>query len=95
VDRILDEVVQQSAARDSNSTIPVAEIEVGLAYTYYWTNTVRSVIRVGCLAQTWWGLGNSSNSSPVFGGTFGPETGANSHNDLTILGLNVMAGIEF
>jgi hypothetical protein len=87
--------VETTASRNANSTIPVGEVEAGLQYTHYWTNTWRTVLRVGCFAQTWWGIGNSSNSSPVFNGLGGVESNAHSNENLTLLGLNVMAGIEF
>lgn len=83
-----------TASRTRDGTLPILELEAGVQYAQ---NVGRSIVflRLGCNGQSWFGAGNSSDSSPTAlpGGIYDPN--GQSRSNLTFLGASVMAGIYY
>lgn len=83
-----------TASRTRDGTLPILELEAGLQYAQ---NVGRSILflRLGCNGQSWFGAGNSSDSSPTAlpGGVYDPN--GQSRQNLTFMGASIMAGIYY
>ncbi|MBM4067756.1 MAG: hypothetical protein FJ271_02250 [Planctomycetes bacterium] len=83
-----------SGQRTRDGTLPILELEAGVQYAQ---SVGRAILflRCGCNGQSWFGAGNSSDSSPTAlpGGLYDPN--GQSRSNLTFLGASVMAGIYY
>ncbi len=84
--------ITDQLSRPREDTLPVLELEAGVQYTHP-IGRANLFLRAGGNGQAWFGAGNSSDTSSADAFAFDPN--ANSHQDLTFLGLSVMAGVQY